>query len=142
MLTPLTQQREPDLSFVQRTARTIARHIVTGTLVIQESTTFPGTTDDIPGPILETSGLKLGTDIFLGFSPEREDPGNKDFHTASIPKIVAGSGPEASAMDINVWEVIDTRNAMARRDLSCIHIHKVLTLRDQSMPPLCIRQEC
>ena len=95
--TPLTKHREPDLSYVESTTRKIAEHIKPGTLVVLESTTFPGTTEEILGPILASSGLTLGVDIFLGFSPEREDPGNAKFNTRSIPKIVAGSGPEAGA---------------------------------------------
>jgi UDP-N-acetyl-D-glucosamine dehydrogenase len=107
--TPLTRQREPDLSFVEATGHTIAQHITKDTLVILESTTFPGTTDDILGPIVETSGLKLGNDIFLGFSPEREDPGNKNFHTASIPKIVAGSDATSSVLIAAFYSnVVDT----------------------------------
>lgn len=107
--TPLTRQREPDLSFVEATGHTIAQYITKDTLVVLESTTFPGTTDDILGPILETSGHKLGTDIYLGFSPEREDPGNKQFHTASIPKIVAGSDPTSGALIAAFYSnVVDT----------------------------------
>jgi UDP-N-acetyl-D-glucosamine dehydrogenase len=90
--TPLNTQREPDLSYVENTTRTIAAHIRPGTLVVLESTTYPGTTEEVLGPILETSGFKLGAEIFLAFSPEREDPGNTAFTTRSIPKIVAGSG--------------------------------------------------
>ena len=93
--TPLTKQREPDLSFVEDTTRQIAAHIRPGTLVVLESTTYPGTTEEVLAPILETSGLTLGNDIFLGFSPEREDPGNAQHTTRSIPKIVAGMGEEA-----------------------------------------------
>jgi len=93
--TPLNRQREPDLSFVEVTARTIAAHVRPGTLVILESTTYPGTTEEVLVPILEESGLIAGQDIFLGFSPEREDPGNTAFNTHSIPKVVAGSGPIA-----------------------------------------------
>src|SRR6056297_104349 len=93
--TPLNSQREPDLSYIEKTARTIAAHIRPGTLVVLESTTWPGTTEEVLGPVLETSGLALGEDIFLGFSPEREDPGNIAFNTRSIPKVVAGSGPVA-----------------------------------------------
>ena len=96
--TPLTRHREPDLSFVENTAKTIARHMRPGQLIVLESTTFPGTTREIVRPILETSGLRAGTEFFLGFSPEREDPGNSAYHTATIPKIVAGDGPEASAL--------------------------------------------
>ena len=93
--TPLNAQREPDLTFVTRTAETIATHISPGTLVVLESTTYPGTTEEVLAPIIATSGLALGEEVFLGFSPEREDPGNTHFNTASIPKIVAGSGEQA-----------------------------------------------
>lgn len=96
--TPLTRQREPDLTFVKNTAREIAAHISPGTLVVLESTTYPGTTDEVLAPILESSGLVLGKDIFVGFSPEREDPGNKSYNTKSIPKIVAGSGEVAGEL--------------------------------------------
>ncbi len=96
--TPLTKQREPDLSFVEVTTREIARHIRPGTLVVLESTTYPGTTDEILAPILAESGLTLGEEIFLGFSPEREDPGNARYKTSSIPKIVAGSGERAGQL--------------------------------------------
>lgn len=93
--TPLTRQREPDLSFVEDTARGIAKHMSKGTLVALESTTWPGTTREVMIPILETSGLKNGVDFFAGFSPEREDPGNATYRTKTIPKIVAGDGERA-----------------------------------------------
>jgi UDP-N-acetyl-D-glucosamine dehydrogenase len=93
--TPLNPQREPDLSFVEDTAREISRHLSPQTLVVLESTTYPGTTEEILTPILAGSGLLPGQDFFVGFSPEREDPGNASFNTASIPKIVAGSGEVA-----------------------------------------------
>lgn len=93
--TPLNSQREPDLSFVEATARTIAAHIRPDTLVVLESTTWPGTTEEVLAPILATSGHAIGSDIFLGFSPEREDPGNTRFNTQSIPKIVSGMGQTA-----------------------------------------------
>lgn len=96
--TPLTRHRDPDLSFVVKTSESIGAALRRGQLVVLESTTYPGTTDDVVRPILERTGLKCGTDFFLGFSPEREDPGNRDFETSSIPKIVAGDGPEASAL--------------------------------------------
>jgi UDP-N-acetyl-D-glucosamine dehydrogenase len=96
--TPLTRHRDPDLSFVVKTSRSIADTLRPGQLIVLESTTYPGTTDDVVRPILEEKGLKSGSDFFLGFSPEREDPGNRDFETSSIPKIVAGDGPEASAL--------------------------------------------
>ncbi|CAN0603166.1 unnamed protein product, partial [Ectocarpus sp. 12 AP-2014] len=90
--TPLTKQREPDLSYVEDTTRVIAKHITKGTLVALESTTWPGTTEEVLTPILEQSGLISGQDIFVGYSPEREDPGNATYRTKTIPKIVAGDG--------------------------------------------------
>jgi UDP-N-acetyl-D-glucosamine dehydrogenase len=96
--TPLSKQREPDLSFVVETARTIAAHLRKGQLVVLESTTWPGTTEEVVKPILEEGGLKSGTDFFLAFSPEREDPGNARFRTVTIPKVVAGDGAQASAL--------------------------------------------
>jgi UDP-N-acetyl-D-glucosamine dehydrogenase len=88
--TPLTQHREPDLTYVFETARTIARYLRKNQLIVLESTTYPGTTDDDMRKILEESGLKAGKDFFLAYSPEREDPGNPDFSTARIPKVVGG----------------------------------------------------
>ncbi len=102
--TPLTPQRDPDLSFVLHTARTIARHLRPAQLIVLESTTFPGTTCDIVKPILEKSGLASGVDFFLGFSPEREDPGNARFATAAIPKIVAGDGEAAQRLIEGFYE--------------------------------------
>jgi UDP-N-acetyl-D-glucosamine dehydrogenase len=93
--TPLTSHREPDLTFVEETARSIARVLREGQLVILESTTYPGTTRDVVKPILETSKLASGIDFFIGYSPEREDPGNIEFSTAKIPKVVGGDGPDA-----------------------------------------------
>ena len=96
--TPLTIHRDPDLSFVTRTSQSIARSLRPGQLVVLESTTYPGTTDGVVRPILEEAGLKSGRDFFLGFSPEREDPGNQQFRTSTIPKVVAGDGPEAAIL--------------------------------------------
>jgi len=96
--TPLTRHRDPDLSFVEATSRSIATHLRAGQLVVLESTTYPGTTDDVVKVILEKTGLKSGRDFFIGFSPEREDPGNQHYHTATIPKVVAGDGAEALAL--------------------------------------------
>ena len=96
--TPLTRHREPDLSYVQSTAVAIASRLRPGQLVVLESTTYPGTTNDVLKPILEKTGLKSGRDFFLAFSPEREDPGNVDFATSRIPKVVGGDGPTALAL--------------------------------------------
>lgn len=96
--TPLTKHRDPDLSFVEMTSRSIAATLRSGQLVVLESTTYPGTTDGVVRTILEDTGLKSGSDFFLGFSPEREDPGNRSFETANIPKVVAGDGPLAARL--------------------------------------------
>ncbi len=93
--TPLNKNREPDMSYVFDTSRTIARHLRKGQLISLESTTYPGTTDvDVRG-LLEESGLKAGNDFYLAFSPEREDPNNKDFRTKTIPKVVGGYNRES-----------------------------------------------
>ena len=102
--TPLDERREPDLSYVEQTARAIAPNLQPGQLIVLESTTYPGTTEELVLPILENSGLKcpiarvgtggeIRTDFYLAFSPEREDPGNKDFGLAQIPKVVGGINP-------------------------------------------------
>lgn len=88
--TPLNKNREPDLSYVLNTTETIAHHLRKGQLIVLESTTYPGTTDTDMRKILEETGLKAGRDFNLAFSPEREDPNNKDFSTSTIPKIVGG----------------------------------------------------
>ena len=96
--TPLTKFREPDLSYIRDTSRQIAKHLKAGTLVVLESTTYPGTTTEVMKPLLETSGLQSGVDFFVGFSPEREDPGNRHFNTTTIPKVVAGDGKQAGEL--------------------------------------------
>jgi len=88
--TPLTPTRDPDLSFVVDSVRAVGRNLRKGQLVVLESTTYPGTTDEVAKPILEETGLVCGRDFFLAFSPEREDPGNRSFHTTIIPKVVGG----------------------------------------------------
>jgi len=92
--TPLGESREPDLSFVLNTGRDVAAHLRPGQLVVLESTTYPGTTREELVPILETSGMKAGTDFFVAFSPEREDPGNRDYSTRTIPKLVGALTPQ------------------------------------------------
>jgi len=92
--TPLNKNREPDLSFILETGRSIARHLQKGMLVVLESTTYPGTTDEDLRAVLENeSGLKAGQDFHLAFSPEREDPGNPASQVALIPKVVGGYSP-------------------------------------------------
>ena len=104
--TPLDHHREPDLTFVKSTAEEIAKHLRKGQFVIFESTTYPGTSKEVIEPILEKTGLKSGKDFFLAYSPEREDPGNKNFSTHSIPKIVGADHPEARAMAISLYSQI------------------------------------
>ena len=88
--TPLNESRDPDLSYIESTARHILAALRPGQLIVLESTTYPGTTRDVVLPILSQSGLRVGEDFFLAFSPEREDPGNPDFSASRIPKVVGG----------------------------------------------------
>src|SRR5436190_2157786 len=88
--TPLGRHREPDLKYIRITAESIARVLRRGQLIVLESTTYPGTTREELLPRFEATGLKCGEDFFLGFSPEREDPGNERFNTRNIPKVVGG----------------------------------------------------
>ncbi len=88
--TPLRKTKDPDMSFIVSSCQEIARHFHAGMLVILESTTYPGTTDEVVLPMLEKSGLKVGEDFYLCFSPERVDPGNPKFQTVNIPKVVGG----------------------------------------------------
>ncbi len=91
--TPLTEKMEPDLRYIENTNEAVRRNLRRGQLIVLESTTYPGTTEELVLPKLETTGLKAGKDFFLAFSPEREDPGNKRFVTHQIPKVVAGLTP-------------------------------------------------
>jgi len=88
--TPLTKNREPDMQFIIKSSQTIAKYLRPGQLVTFESTTYPGTTRELVAPILESNGLKAGKDFHLAYSPEREDPGNKNFTTKTIPKVIGG----------------------------------------------------
>ncbi len=107
--TPLTENREPDMQYVETTCQTISQHLRKGQLVVLESTTYPGTTRDLMLPILEQSGLKAGKDFYLAYSPEREDPGNKDFRTSTIPKVVGGYDEISLEKALEVYRVaIDT----------------------------------
>jgi UDP-N-acetyl-D-glucosamine dehydrogenase len=106
--TPLTRQREPDLTFVIQTADAIAPHLRRGQLVVLESTTYPGTSRDVLRPILERGGLRSGRDFFLAYSPEREDPGNAHFSTAAIPRVVGGDGPDALRLACALYDEVVT----------------------------------
>ena len=91
--TPLRKTKDPDMSYIVAATQEIARYFHKGMLIILESTTYPGTTDELVLPMLEKSGLKVGEDFFLCFSPERVDPGNAKFQTKNIPKVVGGTTP-------------------------------------------------
>ncbi len=96
--TPLSESRDPDLFYVESTTRSIAETLRPGQLVVLESTTYPGTTRDVMLPILAKSGLTVGEDYFLAYSPEREDPGNPDFSAGGIPKVVGGLEPASGRL--------------------------------------------
>lgn len=104
--TPLTRNREPDMTYVFNTTRTIARHLTKGQLVILESTTYPGTTDGDVRAILEEKGLKAGKDFHLAFSPERVDPDNKDFTLRTTPKIVGGYTKKCLTLATALYDTI------------------------------------
>jgi len=107
--TPLKKKYHPDISFIRQSVESISRHIKKGSLVILESTTYPGTTDEIILPLLEANGLKHNRDFFLCFSPERIDPGNKLFPVNKIPKVVGGVTEEATQMAVIVYSAIINR---------------------------------
>ena len=107
--TPLGRHREPDLSYVLGTAREIALRLRRGQLIVLESTTYPGTTDEEVQPILESGGLQTPGDFLLAFSPEREDPGNPTFSTGNTPKIVGGVNPESTQAAVALYAEVVQR---------------------------------
>lgn len=104
--TPLDRYQQPDLSYVKSTAETIAKYMHRDMLIVLESTTYPGTTEELLKPILESSGLKCGTDFFLAFSPERVDPGNRIYKTKNTPKVVGGVTPTCTELAATLYESI------------------------------------
>ncbi|GIW90663.1 MAG: UDP-N-acetyl-D-glucosamine dehydrogenase [Pirellulaceae bacterium] len=102
--TPLSESRDPDLSYVEGTARELARHVRRGQLIVLESTTYPGTTRQVLVPILAESGLEVGTELFVAYSPEREDPGNPEHSAPRIPKVVGGINQESLQLAIALYE--------------------------------------
>jgi UDP-N-acetyl-D-glucosamine dehydrogenase len=96
--TPLRKTKDPDMSFIVSAVESIASHLHPGVLVSLESTTYPGTTEEVVQPLLEATGLKAGRDFFLAFSPERVDPGNPTFQTHNVPKVVGGLTPDCVAL--------------------------------------------
>ena len=104
--TPLTLQRDPDMSYIIQTARQIRAKLRVGQLIILESTTYPGTTEELVKDILEETGLVCGRDFFLAFSPEREDPGNKKYSTSNIPKVVGGFNKASGDLAQELYEKV------------------------------------
>lgn len=104
--TPLDKHQQPDISYVRSSAEAIAKHLKKGTMVVLESTTYPGTTEELLKPILESSGLKCGEDFYLGFSPERVDPGNKQFKTKNTPKVVGAIGDDAREVIASMYRAV------------------------------------
>jgi len=104
--TPLDRYQQPDLSYVKSTAETIAKHMHRDMLIVLESTTYPGTTEELLRPILENGGLKCGIDFFLAFSPERVDPGNRIYKTKNTPKVVGGVTPTCTELAATLYESV------------------------------------
>jgi UDP-N-acetyl-D-glucosamine dehydrogenase len=96
--TPLRKTKDPDMSYIVSAVEAIAKHLHAGMLIVLESTTYPGTTDEVVQPILEATGLKAGVDFFIAFSPERVDPGNPNFQTHNVPKVVGGLTPACAKL--------------------------------------------
>jgi UDP-N-acetyl-D-glucosamine dehydrogenase len=101
--TPLTQAREPDMSFIIKAGEGVAPYVREGQLYVLESTTYPGTTEEVLRPLLERGGLRAGREFYLAFSPEREDPGNRTFSTKTIPKIVGGHSPACLEVALSLY---------------------------------------
>lgn len=104
--TPLDSHQQPDISYVESSAKAISKFLHKGMMVVLESTTYPGTTEELIKPILEASGLKCGEDFYLGFSPERVDPGNAIYKTKNTPKVVGGLGADASEVISAMYEAV------------------------------------
>lgn len=105
--TPLDAHQEPDISYVRESSEAVAKHLKPETMVVLESTTYPGTTEELIKPILEKgSGLVCGKDFYLGFSPERVDPGNKEYHTKNTPKVVGGVGKDATQVIAAMYRAV------------------------------------
>lgn len=129
--TPLHETGEPDLSYVVSATETIAANMAKGTLVILESTTYPGTTEELVRPIIEKAGFTLDVDFFLAFSPERIDPGNKNYNITNTPKIVGGSSTESTKRSVafytqfieTVVETVGTREAETAKLLENTYRH-------------------
>jgi UDP-N-acetyl-D-glucosamine dehydrogenase len=102
--TPLRKTRDPDISYIVNAVEEIRRRLRRGQLIVLESTTYPGTTEEVIQPVLEANGFKVGEDFYLAFSPERVDPGNVDFPTGAIPKVVGGISPKCTELARELYQ--------------------------------------
>ncbi|HSG05652.1 MAG TPA: nucleotide sugar dehydrogenase, partial [Nitrospiria bacterium] len=107
--TPLRKTKDPDLSFILASVKEVSRFLRPGQLIILESTTYPGTTDELLVPLFEEKGFTVGKDIFLAFSPERVDPGNPQYKTKNIPKVVGGATPRCTKMATTLYRMVMER---------------------------------
>lgn len=124
--TPLDSHQQPDISYVKSSTESIAKYLHRGMMVVLESTTYPGTTEELLKPILETSGLKCGEDFYLGFSPERVDPGNVFYKTKNTPKIIGGLGVDASDVISAMYETVLDEKVFKASSPSVAEMAKIL----------------
>ncbi|ARC84494.1 nucleotide sugar dehydrogenase family protein [Clostridium argentinense CDC 2741] len=124
--TPLDLYKQPDLSYVVSSTKDVAKYLHKGMLVVLESTTYPGTTEEVIKPILEETGLKCGEDFFLAFSPERVDPGNKDFNTKNTPKVVGGCTPECTEIAAQLYRNVLEGEIMEVSSPAVAEMEKIL----------------
>lgn len=110
--TPLGKHREPDISYIEQTSETISQYVRKGQLIVLESSTFPGTTEEVMRPIIEKSGLKAHKDFYLGFSPEREDPNNPHFTTRTIPKVVGANHPTSRQLIKTLYDQVIVKTVL------------------------------
>ncbi|ERI90775.1 nucleotide sugar dehydrogenase [Clostridiales bacterium oral taxon 876 str. F0540] len=124
--TPLDKYKQPDLSYVVNSSRSVAKYLHRGMLVVLESTTYPGTTEEVLKPILEETGLKCGVDFFLAFSPERVDPGNKQFKTKNTPKVVGGCTTECTEVAATLYRNVLESDIMEVSSPAVAEMEKIL----------------
>lgn len=124
--TPLDKYKQPDLSYVVNSTKNIAKYLKKGMLVILESTTYPGTTEEVIKPILEESGLKCGEDFFLAFSPERVDPGNKEYNTKNTPKVVGGCTADCTEVAGTLYRYVLDGDIMEVSSPAVAEMEKIL----------------
>lgn len=125
--TPLDLYQQPDISYVKKSTEDVSKHLKKGSIVVLESTTYPGTTEELMKPILEEgSGLKCGEDFFLAFSPERVDPGNKKYKTKNTPKVVGGVGEDATDVAAALYEAVLDADVMKVSSPKVAEMEKIL----------------